>query len=136
MKRVICRTIDKFVLRLRKLRGIETKEDWELLRSYRIAYVFANGDCLPRIFFRHGYYWMEGLFDNTVKPFTDRQLRRMTRNLIKRVARDVGVSPSFIGYDMDSVYKKYLSQTEQLVADGKVRSMNSLAYRIEGSLLT
>jgi len=74
---------------------------------------------------------MEGLFDNTVKPFTDRQLRRMARNLIKRVARGVHVSASFIGYDMDSIYEKYLSPTEQLVADGKTRSMNSLIYRLD-----
>ncbi len=102
---------------LRHLFSVSTQEDKELLKYYRTAFLFANGEILPRVYFNDGMYHIEHLFSEGTKSVTDRQLYRMGKNLIKRTLKSVGIN-----YYIPSQQELYefLNPIEQMLLDEKV----------------
>jgi len=100
------------------------EEDGNLVRFYRLSYVFANG-CdygVPNLYFSEGGYWLEGISvdKNNCRldyKYTPRAIERMTKRLINRrlIKEEVVLLEG-------NVYKfiyNTLTQKEKAVIDGK-----------------
>ena len=90
LKRLYRTIEDTVVLEVNRLLHGEPSEDKELLKYYRLAYIFANGDIdLPELYFFDGKYCFKRhskypLPYTSIREVHHRELKRMAKNLIKR----------------------------------------------------
>ncbi len=113
------RLSDSLVSYWRKWCRVEIREDARLLRFYRVAYVFANGCLLPKVWFAGGCYHIKHSWAVETRDVTDRQLRRLGVNLVRRGLKQVRVDCDPKHLTVVDLYG-YLELVERMVVDGRL----------------